>query len=421
MRRTGWVRRCGWGKHWVSCDEAPEVISLSASRRRARATLVGCSVTFTVCLGANTLGYPEGGGHHWVFLNWALGFRALGCDVIWLEECGDDLPGPELRVRVEALRSRLRPYGLDDRLALCSRGDLPRSQDRVTRCLDLEEAAGADLLLNASYRLSPRVVARFRRSALLDIDPGLLQRWISRAEIQVARYDLYFSIGETVGRPGARFPDCGVRWLYTPPCVSLDWWPTCPTEADAPFTTVSHWYMHQWVQDDDGEVYENNKRSGFVPYFDLPRHTAQRLELALCLGPGDEGEAEMLRARGWGVRHAHDVAATPWAYQRYIQRSRGEFSGVKPAWVRLQNAWISDRTICYLASGKPAVIQHTGPSRFLPDAAGLFRFQNLAEAARCLEDANRDYDRQSRLARALAEEYFDAKKVAKGVLENATA
>ena len=93
----------------------------------------------------------------------------------------------------------------------------------------------------------------------------------------------------------------------------------------------------------------------------------------------------------------------------------------KPAYVRFQTAWISDRTLCYLASGKPAVVQHTGPSRFLPDAAGLFRFRDIDEAARHLDAAAADYDRHCRLARQLAEEYFDARKVVASVLERAVA
>jgi len=87
--------------------------------------------------------------------------------------------------------------------------------------------------------------------------------------------------------------------------------------------------------------------------------------------------------------------------------------------LRLQNAWISDRTICYLASGKPAVVQHTGPSRFLPDAGGLFRFRTLDEAAACLEAVGDDYDRQCQLARSLAEEFFDARTVLRRVLDRA--
>src|SRR5215510_6645369 len=88
-----------------------------------------------------------------------------------------------------------------------------------------------------------------------------------------------------------------------------------------------------------------------------------------------------------------------------------EFCCARPSYVRLQDAWISDRTICYLASGKPAIVQHTGPSRFLPDNAGLFRFHDMEGAVRCLETAAADYERHCRLARALSEEYFDAEKV----------
>jgi hypothetical protein len=87
--------------------------------------------------------------------------------------------------------------------------------------------------------------------------------------------------------------------------------------------------------------------------------------------------------------------------------------------MKFQNAWISDRTLCYLASGKPAVVQHTGPSGFLPDAEGLFRFRTLEEAACALSTIEGDYERHSRLARALAEEHFDARKVVGSVLERA--
>jgi hypothetical protein len=376
-------------------------------------------MSVTVCLGANTLRYPGGGGHQWVFLNWALGLRSLGLDVIWLEECGDDEPVSEVRRRVDALKRALAPFGLADHLALCSYSGVPLPNDPEYGALHLDEAVDADLLLNASYRMHPDVVARFRRTALLDIDPGLLQRWLSRNEIRPARYEYYFTIGETVGRPDALFPDAGVDWIYTGPCVALDWWPVCPTPDGAPFSTVSHWYMHEWVEADDGTVYENNKRAGFVPYFDLPQHTDQPLELALSLGPGDEKDKEMLERKGWRIRHSAEVSSTPLRYRQYIQRAKGEFSGVKPSCVHLQNAWISDRTICFLASGKPAVVQHTGPSRFLPDAAGLFRFHTMDDAVRCLEIAAKDYDRQCRLARALAEEHFDARKVVGRMLEAA--
>jgi hypothetical protein len=172
-----------------------------------------------------------------------------------------------------------------------------------------------------------------------------------------------------------------------------------------------------------GQSYYNGKRDGFLPFLDLPRRTSKPLELAVCLAANetDEKERVMLHERGWRVRDAHAVVSAPWDYQRYIQDSRGEFSCAKPSCVHLENAWISDRTLCYLASGKPAIVQYTGPSRFLPDAEGLFRFRSLEEAARALSTAESDYERHCRLARALAEEYFDARKVVGRVLERSSA
>jgi hypothetical protein len=374
-------------------------------------------MSLTVCLCANTLTYPEGGGHLWVYLNWALGLRALGCRVIWLEAVAPGLPAPEIRSLAAQLKKRLERYGLAEEIALCSETGEPLPQRAADGCLtDFE----ADLLLNLQYGLSASVVRRFRRSALIDIDPGLLQFWLSAGTMELARYDVYFSIGETVGQPGARFPDAGLKWQYTPPCVSLDWWTPQRALAEAPFTTVSHWYEDEWVEE-AGEYYRNDKRTTFLEFLELPRRTAQPLELALCLSPDEEDDRQALQNAGWRVRAAPTVTSTPWDYQRYIQDSRGEFSCVKPSCFRLANAWISDRTLCYLASGKPAVIQHTGPSHFLPDAAGLFRFRDLEEAARCLEAVAADYDNQCQLARSLAEEYFDARKVVGRVLERALA
>jgi hypothetical protein len=366
-------------------------------------------VNLTVCLApTSTLWYPQAGGHLWVYLNWALGFRALGHEVVWMETIDDaNKPLEELREAIARLKRRLEPYGLAGRVALCSSTGAALRRPLTDGCLDLDTAADADLLLNQYYSMGPGVVGRFRRSALLDIDPGRLQTWMAKGQIRVARHDVYFTIGETVGRPGAKFPDAGLQWEHTSPCVALEWWPVRKANESTPFTTVSHW----------NSMRPNNKRDGFQPFLDLPSRTTQRLELALSLV--DEREAVELRRRGWQISDAHNVTSTPWDYQRYIQGSLGEFSCAKPSYTNLQAAWISDRTACYLASGKPAVVQDTGPSRFLPDSAGLFRFRDVAEAARFLEMVVADYERQSRLARSLAEEYFDAKKVVKNLLERA--
>ncbi len=367
-----------------------------------------------VWLAANTLRAPTCGGNRWVYLNWALGLRAAGCTVTWIEGVTKGVPGGELEANLAALKSHLEPYGFAKAVALYA-----ESTEAVPAgaSLDLEAARDADLLLNLAYGIIPAsVVASFRRSALIDIDPGLTQIWISEGGMRVAPHDVYFTIGETVGQPGALFPDCGLTWQYTPPAVFLPTWPTTPADSSAPYTTVTNWWGG-WM-DYRGENYANRKRDGFFPFLDVPRRTTVPLELAISYA---EPDLAILRDRGWRVADALIVATTPWDYQRYIQASRGEFGCAKPSCVRLQNAWISDRTLCYLASGKPAVVQHTGKSRFLPDAEGLFRFHSVAEAVQHLEALVTCYDRHAKLARALAEEYFDARKVVSSVLERALA
>ena len=372
-----------------------------------------------ICLApARTLAYSQGGGHLWVYLQWALGLRALGCRVMWLEGIDPREPEHNHRQKVMTLKSRLEPYGLADSVALFSLSDEPLPRDVAEFALDLDAAAEADLLLNLWHSLPVSVVSRFRSSAFVDTDPGLLQIWMARGDVRVASHHIHFTIGETVGTPTARFPDCGLRWHYTPPPVFLPEWPPIPADSTAPYTTVTHWWGSTF--EFQGRTINEEKHVSFLEYKDLPSRTPVRLELAVCLAEHYEHWRTRLEPLGWKIREAWEVSATPEQYRAYIQRSRGEFSCAKPVCMTLANAWISDRTICYLASGKPAVVQHTGKSRFLPDAAGLFRFRNLDEAARALSAVESDYERHSRLARELAEE-FDARRVVARVLERALA
>lgn len=373
----------------------------------------------TVCLVANTLYYPMGGGHRWAYLNWALGLKSLGCRVVWMEGVERGTTARELKEYIAALEDDLRPYGLSEYVALCFWEGDPLPPGYQNGRLSLEDAAGADLLLNLRYDLEPSILRRFRRTALLDIDPGLLQIWMAAGQIRVSEHDVFFTTSEALTRGDARFPDGGLQWQHAPPCVALNWWPPVEAAEGAPWTTVSHWGSYDdWAMDGDA-VYLNDKKVGFEPFLDLPRRTEQPLELALRLGEDQDEERLDLERRGWRVRSSLEAASSPEDYRRYIQGSLGEFSCAKPSCVRLRNAWVSDRTLCYLASGKPAVVQHTGPSELLPDNAGLFRFENVDEAAAALEEAAADYEHHCRLARELAEEHFDAKKVAGKVLERA--
>ncbi|HKA59884.1 MAG TPA: hypothetical protein VKD28_14780 [Gemmatimonadales bacterium] len=390
-------------------------------------------MSLTVCIApANTVGYPNGGGHMWVYLQWALALRAAGCRVIWLEgidlDDGHDSPAARNRQRsgggsprncVATLRERLAAFGLSDELSLYVMNE-PAAKippEVAQGAMNLDAASEADLFLNLWHSTPAAVVQRFRRTAFIDTDPGLLQVWMTRGDIQVPPHDIHFTIGETVGRQDALFPDCGRRWLYTPPPVFLPAWPVQSPDAASAYTTVAHWWGGTFEY--NGTVFQDAKRISFKEFADLPAHTSASLELAVCLGTAGAGCRGLLEPRGWRVREAWDVTATPEQYRTYVQRSRGEFSCAKPSTIALQTAWISDRSLCYLASGKPVIVQHTGPSRILPDAAGFFRFRTLREAADALAAAEADYERHSREARALVAEHFDAQRVVPRVLERA--
>jgi hypothetical protein len=134
----------------------------------------------------------------------------------------------------------------------------------------------------------------------------------------------------------------------------------------------------------------------------------------------DIEDGELLKSKGWRVRQAHDVAGSPQKYKSYIQGSRGEFSCAKWSCMKFQNAWISDRTLCYLATGRPAVVQDTGPSTIFTGERGLLRFSTPAEAAAALDEAEAHYELHASAARELAE-LFDARRVAEEIVRHAGA
>jgi hypothetical protein len=276
----------------------------------------------------NVLNFPEGGGHFWVYLQYALGLQQAGCDVYWLEAFRSRGNPTADEALLAPFRARLAQFGLGDRLILYRDGATNRAAHAPRSFVGLshEKAAAifarADLLLNFHYAISPKLLARFRRTALVDIDPGLLQFWVSRRQLFVPRHDLYFTTGETVGTPEARFPDCGLRWLHIRPPVSLDLWSPCFRPAAEAFTSVSNWDASDWIVD-ASETYENTKRAAFLEFADLPRLTPQPLELALFLRTAkDIAERRDLESRGWRIRLSSEVAGTPETYQNYIRQSR---------------------------------------------------------------------------------------------------
>jgi hypothetical protein len=373
-----------------------------------------------------TLEFFEGGGHFWVYLQYVHGLRQAGCEVYWVERFRSSGTRQE-RARVQGLLRRLKRYGLDGKVILCTdaRGERTRGMDYTyigaTRSAAHEVFKRADLLLNFHYALDPGLLACFRRTALVDIDPGLLQTWMSTGQLSVAPHDVYLTTGEKVGMPSTPFRDGDLDWIHIRPPVCLDLWPYTYDPRCKAFTTVTNWWGEWATETVQGRLvlYDNTKRIAFLSFADLPHFTSQPLELAAHLTSADDAERQMLERRGWRIRYASAVSRTPEMYRAYIQRSRGELSCVKPSCVRLQNGWISDRSLCYLATGKPVVMQDTGPSPYLPFGDGILRFSTAEEAADALAAVNADYEHHCRSAREIAETYFDAREIAERILNAA--
>ena len=370
--------------------------------------------------------FPDGGGHFWVYMQYAQGLRRLGCDVYWLEQFRPPASGDSAQeaALLAPFFERMKRFGLEGKTLLYAKAG---NDFRFVGCEwpDVERVLKrADLLLNFHYAIDSRLLGGARRTALVDIDPGLLQFWISTGQLNVPAHDCYLTTGETVGTPSARFSDCGLPWHRIRPPVCLDLWPfTYDPHAEA-FTTVSSWSTTDWLKvTENGKTVlrENTKRVAFLEFAELPRHTRQPLELALYTDERDAADLARLTQNGWRVRHSAEVAGSPDAYRSYVQRSRGEFSCAKASCMQFQNAWVSDRTLCYLASGKPVVVQDTGPSGCLPNGEGMFRFTSLDDATAALDAINRDYGRHCRAARDLAEAQFDSQRVLEGVLNTTLA
>lgn len=378
-------------------------------------------MTTIVVSAYNVADFPQGGGHFWVYMQYVQGLRRLGCDVYWLEGFrGSGEPQCDSRA-LSTYAERMQRFGLDGKVILyrAQNGSDSAGPPEYLGASQAEAEAvfrRADLLLNFHYGIDPALLSCFRRTALVDIDPGLLQFWISRGQIRVSPHDRYFTTGETVGTPAARFPDCGLSWLRIRPPVCLDLWPYIPEPGGDAFRTVSSWWGLDWLVDGD-QVLENTKRVAFLRFAELPRLTPQILELALFLIDTDAEDRQFMAAQGWRIRDSSEVAGTPETYQAYIQGSRGEFSCAKPSCMLFQNAWVSDRTLCYLASGRPVVVQNTGPSAWLPNGEGMFRFSTMPEAVDALAAINANYARHRRAARELAEACFDARQICANVLD----
>jgi hypothetical protein len=365
--------------------------------------------------------YPEGGGTFWVALQYLLGFREHGVEAYWLEVLPGSGDADCDRRRIATFFRRAKRFRAGDWALVLYLPDPRRpEQAEILAAATLRDDPATlmreGVLLNFSNGVPAPHRDRFARKVLYDIDPGMLQLWSLQWGMGVGEHDLYVTIGQSIGGPDCRVPTNGVRWHPIWPTVHLPSWP----RQEAPgsrYTTITQWWNgNQGYDLIDGELYEHNKRTSFLEYIEMPRRSGLDLELAANVTPGELEDRAALEAHGWRLVAPHEVAGTPSDYRAYVQGSRGEFSCAKPSVIKASPGWISDRTICYLASGRPAVTQAAGAERHVPKTLGLQFFSTQEEALEALRAVEANYAQACRDARALAEELLSTRVVVPKIL-----
>src|SRR4029077_14213652 len=202
--------------------------------------------------------YPVG-GVAWDYLQYVQGFRALGCEVVYLEDPGQWLYDPAAQTFTNDVRRSARFVhdalaSLDPALARCWS---VRAPDGAYHGLDGAAVAraceGADLFLNLSGACWLRDAYRAARvKAYVDTDPGYSQAQSAavgagagggcvRFSVDlIRRQDVFFTLGEGIGRPGCPIPTGGLVWHPTRQPIVLANWPV-RSAPDGPFTTVMSW------------------------------------------------------------------------------------------------------------------------------------------------------------------------------------
>jgi hypothetical protein len=362
---------------------------------------------------------PTIGGHAWVFLNWLLGLRAAGFDVCFL-----DRTEPGMFVDPDCPPERSQEWGWLSAAMTAAGfgGDVALLHDRGRICIGLsrhevlQRARRAVVLLNfMGYLDDADILAAVGRRVFVDIDPGFPQLWRAQGlHDAFAGHDAVATVGLSLGRTGCRIPAGGPRHVTTLPPVALDQWPNVPLRAaDHPVrvTSVCTW------RGPFGPIQHCGERYGLRVhelrrFAAVPRDVASaQFELALDIDPADDSDADLLRANGWRLVDPRVVAGDTASYRQYLQGSSMELMVAKEMYVRSRSGWFSDRSACYLASGRPVVAQDTGFGDHLPTGEGLLRFDTPIEAAGAVAEVAGNLHRHAKAARDLAVDLFDATKV----------
>jgi hypothetical protein len=367
----------------------------------------------TVIVSGMIAATPWQGGAAWAVLQYLLGLRRLGCSVYFMEPIDrPEVLSSDAPRYCEQVMGR---FGFEDRWAL-----IPPQGDPIGMRREQVGSAAreAELLLNVAGMLSDaEVLEQIPVRAYVDLDPVFTQLWHANegVDMRLDAHTHFVTIADAIGRPGSTIPSCGRDWLPTLPPVVLEEWPVATRLEHHAITTVGHWRSygsihHQGVQ-------YGQKVHSLRPLIDLPSRTSGRFALALAIHPDEGKDLIALKENGWNLLDPAEVAATPDDYRRFVQGSWAEFGLTKAGYVVSDSGWFSDRSACYLASGRPVIAQDTGFGRRLPTGSGLFAYSTADDAVAAIEELQRDYERHRAAARELATTHLDSDRILGALLD----
>lgn len=364
----------------------------------------------------------------WQLLHHLIGLRALGFEVYYIEDHGAyvydaiaQTPTPDSTRNIELVAGILDRFGFAGRWGFRD----PATHDYIGMAKDkcLKLIRESDAVINLCGATEPREEHLASPMMIyLETDPGPFQVQIERrdpiAMLSAAAHKLFFTYAYNIGQPDCRVPTAGLTWHPTRPPVLLDeWHPGVGPANPLAFTTVGTWHNIGKDIDIGGTTYYWSKHVNFTKVLDVAGRAAQPIELTTDLNSGSDYDHAV--AGGFTFRPVVPMSLDIDEYRKYISSSRGEFTVSKDLYVRTRSGWFSDRTVCYLAAGRPVISQFTGFEKYIPSGNGLLGFDDADSAIEAIRTVNSDYPRHAKAAREIASEYFDALKLLDEIADKA--
>jgi hypothetical protein len=348
-----------------------------------------------------------------------------GHEVLFLELLWSTGDVRQDQLRISSFFQRMRDYNLDEQCVILFFGKDNLAQDfdiaevlGRSRAETMESIKNADFLFNSCGGVKQPLLGMFRNRVLIDLDPGHLQVSALTADLDFDQHQIFFSVGKKLHDCDCPVPTFGVKWNTFFPFIYLPMWSVMPDPGPtAPFSSITHWTWgkEQYFQN---RLISTSKRDAYLKYLELPLHCNRSFQLAANILPTDNtGDRELLTRHSWQIIEPWRVAATPDSYQAYITKCRAEICCPKPIFCELKTGWFSDRSACFLASGRPVLIEDTGLGEYLPTGEGLLVFNNMNEAAAGVAEIDTNYAHHMIAARRLAIEYLDSRRVLRDMLK----